>query len=116
MFLDVLALNLFCCRECSNRITELFDADRSIQKLFTPSRCYMSVRSRYASTNSVATSQLNPAQLLGQNVSSSTERSQLKEKLETIEKVDISMNSSVSAILIGIGAQYRARREAFEAD
>ena len=66
---------------------EVFGVDSSIGRLFTPSRCYTCVRSRYAATTSVSTSELYAVELLGQNTSSSAERSRLETKRESIQKV-----------------------------
>jgi len=71
--------------ELDSDIETLFDADQKTKRLFTPSRYYTCIKSRYAATSSVSTNQLHDVELLKQATDSSAERSQLERKLGRVQ-------------------------------
>ena len=74
-------------REASKHVSALFDADRTISKLYTPRRCYTLTKSRYSTAISVGTTEIRESRLLGQSPAIADERSDLEKQILQLGKV-----------------------------
>ena len=75
------------CRASSEHVTDIFEADPSAMRLFTPDRCFSCTKSRYADTSSVSTTTLRESGLLGGGQDATEERPQLERQHAEIEEV-----------------------------